>query len=238
MRPLNEMADEGPGATVAIVFAGGPAPPTEVVHRLPDTGLIIAADSGLDHAKALGLQPMLVIGDMDSVSADGLHWAQEIGAKIVEHPADKDATDLDLALSAAVDMADEVVVVDSGSGRLDHVMANLALLGSARFASARLTAYVGGAAVTVVRSSRILEGQPGDEVSLLAVGGPVEGLTVEGVVWPLADHRLEPGTTLGVSNVFDGRRVVVSVAAGVVLAIQPGEGTEDPPIDGEVLERQ
>ncbi|MGI9624239.1 MAG: thiamine diphosphokinase [Acidimicrobiales bacterium] len=228
------MSDRPTVGAIAIVIAGGPPPTSGVLRRLPETDLVIAADSGLDHGRALGLKPTMVIGDLDSVSADGLHWAQEIGAEIVEHSIDKDATDLDLALQAAAELTDDIVVVDSGLGRLDHVLANLALLASPRFASTRVTAYVGAATVSVVRTHRVVAGRPGEEFTLLAVSGPVEGLTVEGVRWPLNDHYLEPGSTLGVSNVFEATEATITVKSGVVLVVQPWpeEGRPEAPVDG------
>ena len=84
-----------------IVIGGGEAPDVAVVALVPAPICVIAADSGVDHARTLGLAPDVVVGDLDSVSADGLAWADALGADIQRHPADKDATDLELALDVA-----------------------------------------------------------------------------------------------------------------------------------------
>ncbi len=205
----------------AVVVAGGPAPSDGVAETLADVDLVIAADGGADHARQMGLVPDVVVGDLDSVSGDGLAWAREAGVEVIEHPVDKDATDLDLAMSHAAAVADEIVVIDSGAGRIDHSTANTLLLASDRFAHVSITAFTQDGVITVIRRSRALRGHVGDVVSLLAVGGPATGVTTAELKWPLVDAVLEPGSTLGVSNEFSAEYASVSIDGGVVLAVQP-----------------
>ena len=68
----------------------------------------------------------------------------------------------------------------------------------------------------------MLAGRPGELVSLLAVNGPAEGVTTEGLVYPLRGESLEPGSTRGVSNIIASAQARVEVARGVLLAILPG----------------
>lgn len=207
--------------SVAIVVAGGPPPDVSVAASLPDADHVLAADSGADHARTLGLEPTVLAGDLDSISAAGLHWVHSLGAQVVEHPRDKDATDLDLAVSLAAELADEIVLVDSGAGRLDHAAANLALLADQRFADRTMTAHVGGALVSVVRARRELRGRVGDTVTLLAVGGTARGVTTAGLRWSLSDATLEPGSSWGVSNELVQPIATITITGGVLLAIQP-----------------
>jgi thiamine pyrophosphokinase len=64
-------------------------------------------------------------------------------------------------------------------------------------------------------------GTPGELISLLALGGPARGVRSEGLRWPLEDAVLDPGSSLGVSNLFAEEQAVIEVADGVVLAIRP-----------------
>ena len=205
----------------AVVIAGGPAPGEGVLDALTDVDLVIAADGGTDHARDLGLEPDVVVGDLDSVSGAGLSWARDAGIEVVEHPADKDATDLDLAMSHAAKVADEIVVIDSGAGRIDHSTANTLLLASDRFAHVTVTALTQDGVISVIHERRSLHAHVGDTVSLLAVAGPAGGVTTDGLRWPLVDAVLSPGSTLGVSNEFLVEEASVSISSGVVLAIQP-----------------
>ncbi len=183
---------------------------------------MIAADGGLDRALALGVEVDVVIGDLDSVSADALAAAGDAGTRIVRHPVAKDATDLELALDEAVLLgARRILVVASADGRLDHLLASLLLLGSERYAELEVDALVGDALVHVVHGQRTLTGAAGEIVTLLAPAGPATGVTTTGLEYPLAGETLEPGSTRGVSNVFTGAQAGVSVVSGVLFAVRP-----------------
>jgi len=202
-----------------VVVAAGPGP----VLRLPEARTVVAADGGLDRARLLGVDVDVVVGDLDSASSAALAAAEAAGARIVRHPTAKDATDLELALDEAVALgARRVLVVASGAGRLDHLLAALLLLGADRYSALEIDAVVGDALVHVVRDERTLVGEPGETLTLLPVGGPAEGVTTRGLEYPLAGETLDPGTSRGVSNVFLGAEARVEVVSGVLLAVRPG----------------
>jgi len=207
--------------TVIVVAGGDPAgvePPGHV-----EGVTVIAADGGVDTALALGLGVDLAIGDFDSVSASGLAAAETAGARIERHPAAKDATDLELALDAAISMRPErIVVIGSAGGRLDHLLGSLLLLADERYAGARISARFGTSHVDVIRGSCVVAGVPDGVVSLLPLHGPAEGVTTEGLAYPLHDETLAAGTSRGISNVFTGQAARVTVAHGCLLAVQPG----------------
>jgi thiamine pyrophosphokinase len=193
------------------------------VRAVPAGAAIVAADRGLDHALALGLDVAIAVGDFDSASPEAIARAESAGALVVRHPAEKDATDLELALDAAIGIEPHRILVLAGDGgRLDHELSTLLLLASDRYAGATVDALVGPAHVHVVRGGRDLEGEEGALVSLLAVHGPATGVTTDGLVYPLRGETLEPWSSRGVSNVFEEVRAHVSVESGVLLAIRPG----------------
>ena len=157
---------------------------------------MIAADGGVDRALALGLRVDLAIGDFDSVTPAGLAAAEAAGARVERHPAAKDATDLELALDAAIALGPaRIVVVGSDGGRLDH------LLGIA--AAARPTSGTRAREIdalprreprrTSIRGSRDARGRAGRASSRCCRARPAEGVTTEGLAYPLHDETLPAG---------------------------------------------
>ena len=210
----------------AVVLVGGDAPDpvalTAAAPTLADAALVVAADSGLHHAAALGLTVHVVVGDLDSADPGAVAAARAAGAAVDRHPVDKDATDLELALGTARDRgARRVTVVGGGGGRHDHLLANALVLASAEFATLELDAYVGTARCTVVRTAAALTGAPGSLCSLLAVGGPARGVRTDGLRFALHDEDLIPGSTRGLSNELTGSHACVVLTDGVLLVVQP-----------------
>jgi thiamine pyrophosphokinase len=184
---------------------------------------VLAADKGLEHALELGLDVTLAVGDFDSASPEAVAAAQRAGVRVERYPEAKDATDLELALDAAIAMGPAQIVVLAGEGgRLDHALSTLLLIASERYAEAQVDALVGSAWVHVVRGSRVLEDAPGALVSLLPLGR-AEGVTTDGLAYPLRGETLGAGTSRGVSNVFAQERAQITVDRGVLLAIRPGD---------------
>jgi thiamine pyrophosphokinase len=206
-----------------VVVAGGVPAPQEAAREVPPGTTVIAADGGLENAQALGLTATTAIGDFDSVSPAALEAAAAAGVQLVRHPEEKDATDLELALDAALALGPMRIHVLAGDGgRLDHLLAALLLLASPRYAAVPIDASFGPAHVYVVRGERTLAGEPGALLSLVALNGPAEGVTTEGLAYPLIGETLEPGSSRGVSNVFTAETARVRVDRGVLLAIRPG----------------
>lgn len=192
--------------------------------------VVVAADSGLERADRLGLVAAHVVGDLDSVDPTVLARAEAAGATVHRHPADKDATDGELAVALIAGMATDVpvgtplLVVGSAAGRIDLLIADLLLLAGPRTADLAVTARFGPATATILRPDRptVIRGAVGEQVSILPLHGPADGVHTSGLRWPLVDARLGPGTTRGVSNELVAERATVTISGGVAVVIQQG----------------
>jgi thiamine pyrophosphokinase len=206
-----------------IVVAGGAPPAPDAALGLPADAYVIAADSGIDHALALGLRVDLAVGDMDSVSPEGLAAARAAGAEISLHPPAKDQTDLELALDLALARSpSRIVVLGESAGRLDHLLGVVLLLAHPRYAPARVEARLGDARLTVLHgpTTATLHGTPGDLVTLLPLHGPATGITTSGLAYPLQAEDLRPGTTRGISNEMLTTEAQLDLRSGTLLAVQ------------------
>lgn len=212
-------------ADTVVVFAGGTAPDSSAAEAIPAGSLVVAADSGADHALAFGLHVDVAIGDFDSISPGALAAVEQAGGRIERHPAAKDATDLELALDAATALGPRRILVVGGTGgRLDHLLGELLLLGAEAYAGVELDALLGPSMIHVVRHERSFVGHAGELISLLALHGPAVGVVTEGLAYPLRGETLAPGSSRGISNAFDAAEASVALESGVVLAVRPGIG--------------
>jgi thiamine pyrophosphokinase len=166
-----------------------------------------------------------VVGDLDSLAGVEVEELERAGVPIRKYPQEKDASDLELALAAALELGPRrVLVVGSAGGRLDQVLGLALLLGAETYAGVALDAALGEARLHLVRDERELEGAEGELLSLFAVHGPAKGVWSEGLTYPLRGETLMPGSTRGLSNEFAATRVRVTVESGVLLAVRPGSG--------------
>jgi thiamine pyrophosphokinase len=215
------LAEEAVARTAIVFCAGGPAR-TPVPDVGPDA-LVIAADSGIAEAERLGFHVDMLVGDLDSADAEAATRVEAAGGTVQRYPTDKDFSDLELAMAAALAAeVGRIVVVGGDGGRLDHLLGNAYVLGSPRFATVVIDAVFGEATIHVVRADRSFEGQVGELVSLYAVGGPARGVRTQGLRWALHGSDLLPGSTLGLSNEFAEPEARVRLDEGVILAVRPG----------------
>lgn len=210
--------------TVVVVTGASPLRP-RALAAIPDDAVIVAADGGLDHALAAGLEPAVLVGDLDSVSAVSLAWASA-HAEVVRHAVDKDATDTELAVAHAASLdPDRILLVAGGGDRIDHAVAALGALGAPELHRVpALEAWWGDDELYVVPAPRTISlAHPrGTTFSVLAMHGPCRGVTVTGARWPLDGHDLAPLVGYGVSNQVLEPPVSVSATAGIVTVIVPG----------------
>jgi len=206
-----------------VVFSGGPPPGVNVLACLPVGAPIVAADRGAAHALSLGLRVELAVGDFDSIGAPALDALERSGARLQRHSPAKDATDLELALDAATALAPRrILVVGGASGRLDHRFGELLVLGAEAYAGVEVDAIFGRSKVHVIRGERRFEGRRRELISLFALHGAARGVISEGLAYPLRGELLAPGSSRGVSNVFEAERARVELESGVVIALRPG----------------
>lgn len=204
------------GKTCLILANGDLGDAAAIRARLAglDPDVVLAADGGTRHAATLGLSLTTVIGDLDSLGGDP-------GAPTLPHPSDKDETDLELALLHAVRLnADRVVLLGAVGGRLDMTIANALLLLHPALVGRRVEIWNGDETSFVLwPPGGSVEGQAGDRVSLIPLGGPAEGVSTEGLTFPLQGETVSPGPGRGVSNRMTEAEATIRVRSGAILVV-------------------
>ncbi len=182
--------------------------------------MVIAADGGLLHTKAMGITPDLVIGDFDS-----LGYVPK-GCEVVALPVEKDMTDI----AAAIDIGrargySRFVLYGATGGRPDHTFANYQLL--AELATRGEEGYLIGTdfSATAINSgsSLMFDKAFTGTLSVFAVGGKARDVSECGTYYTLEHATLSPINPMGVSNSFCGAEATVSVGEGTLLILWEGD---------------
>ncbi len=203
----------------ALLLCGGDAPPRQrLASRLEGFALVCAADSGLDVAKAWGIVPDIIVGDMDSVSDPAL-VLEYPSSELLVLPGDKDESDTELGLIALARRgASRIVLAGGGGGRLDHLLAIRALFERTLRPAEWHTA---GEIVILLPSGGQLEfmAAPGATVSVFPLAAGASGMSSEGLVWNLEGLRWGAGD-FGLSNRTVGGRVRLRAGEGDLLVVR------------------
>ena len=203
------------------IFAGG----SYSSHPFADSEIarldyIIAADGGAETMLRLGLQPHVVIGDMDSLSQKSRNILQKRGVQFIEFKKEKDETDTELSLLHAIEKGATAITIFGGSmgDRVDHVLANILLATLSpiplRFIHGNQIAWIMKGPTKIV-----LKGKKGDLLSLIPLQNDVTGLVSHGLFYQLKNDRLVFGKPRGTSNVLTGKKAGLSFASGTLLLV-------------------
>ena len=204
----------------AFIITGGRIHPDNIPERPGKDDLAVAADSGLDNARTLGIPVAAVVGDYDS-----LGHAPDVDkdVEVVTVPTEKDVTDTQLAVEYALQKgATEITVVGGLGGRLDHTLANLSILEYLLGKRVRAVMLDGQSRVRLLHNdSTILPRSGYTYTSLLSLDPVCKGVEIEGVKYPLKNARLYRTLGgLGVSNEITGNCCFISVRRGTLLVVE------------------
>ena len=198
----------------ALLIAGGTLGNSEKLKALAKVcDVIICADHGYDYAARLGVVPDILIGDMDSIECGGADIEKYV------YPTHKDYTDSELIMDYAAEKGyDELYLFGFTGTRLDHTLANLSFL--CRYDTLDAVIIDDFNEIRAAKRENIICGKKGDLVSVIPLGGNLEGVTTENLEYALSDGTISFGTSLGVSNVMTADICRVSIRSGSGLIIK------------------
>lgn len=178
-----------------------------------------------------GILPDLLVGDFDSILPDDLELLKSRGVAFQQYPAEKDDTDLQLAIDIAMDKGYRVLDLYGAVGsRLDHSLANIMLLyhirkrgGEGRLIDAGNVILAGRETMKIsrkeARSLLFEEGEPGILYVSLLLLDDCRGITLRGFRYPLTDFQGSAGETRCISNELEQEQAEISFRQGRLLVV-------------------
>jgi thiamine pyrophosphokinase len=208
--------------TAFTILLGGPVTPTKRLREQVQGTRAIAADSGMRHASLLGLVPELWIGDFDSSDADLQKAFADVPRET--HPAEKEATDGDLAITAALRLgAQSLILVGGLGGQFDHLFCNAMMMMTLYKRDIMVWTSNGLEEVHPLQPSTFKNLALGTRISIVPLT-PIAGLTVEGVKWPLRNKRIPVGSSLTIANEVSESEVALRLISGDgFIVVYPGQ---------------
>ena len=185
-----------------------------LAEPIQETDYVIAADGGYRHTQALGITPNAILGDFDS-----LGFVPE-NANVF--PVEKDDTDAMLAVRHGLEKGyKQFILYGALDGpRLDHTIANLQTL--LFLADNGAEGYLIGnthIATAIKDGSCAFPAGATGTVSVFCLGEDAQGVTLEGLQYPLENAVLSANFPLGVSNRFTGKAAGICVQKGALVVI-------------------
>lgn len=205
-----------------VIIANGELDYTkQIVDRIKDATLIISADGGARHLRALNILPHAMIGDFDSIHPDDRLFFKQKQVKTIIFPSRKNQTDTELCLSWALEnKATDITFLGVTGTRLDHTLSNIFLL--KKLARQHIPARIitKHNEIHVITDFIEIKGSPQEFLSIIPITAQVTGITLEGLEYQMVDGTLEMGMCMGVSNCFKETTASVSIKKGALIVIK------------------
>ena len=186
---------------------------------------VIAVDGGYAYCDHLGIQPDLIVGDMDSLADDLQKKIENIAGThpeiLCRLPCEKDDTDMRFAIKQGLAKGYlEFVLYGALGGRLEHTIANIQCLLYLKNQGAKGTIVDERCSICLIQDETIqFPKEKEGFFSLFALQKQVSGVTIKGMKYPLKDAVLTEDYPIGISNEFIGKVAEVTVKDGMLLAI-------------------
>jgi len=191
---------------------------------------LIAVDGGVKYILKLGLTPHAVIGDFDSTPLSIQKKLTKIRkgqaclspTTLIKYPRKKDKTDFELAINFALEKKYHQIIIFGILGdRIDHFMANIFLLAKIQTENKLITVKIfeGNKEIYILNKEIIINGQIGDEISIIPVSSKLQGVVTDGLEYQLNNGTLFFGSTKGISNVLNKTSSKIIVTDGIALVV-------------------
>ncbi|QKS71478.1 thiamine diphosphokinase [Paenalkalicoccus suaedae] len=209
-----------------LLVAGGPKVDLpslqELCDELKPTG-IIGVDRGAYYLLEACITPNLAIGDFDSIGETYLKQLKAESVELTTFPAEKDQTDMELALDIVKERfnAKKLIIVGATGGRLDHFLMNVQLLEVAATRGIEVEILNTSNRMSYLDSGvKHVKHSIYTYLSLLAITEKVSGITLTGVKYELTNAQLKRGSSLCVSNEIVDDEAIVKIESGKVIVIE------------------
>lgn len=204
-----------------LILLGGDLTVTSRLKQQVAGARVLAADSGMRHAAALGVVPELWLGDFDSTDAALADQYGHVERQVF--PVAKAMTDGELALHEAYERgATEVILAGAfGGERTDHTFLHLSMAVAQAHQGRRIFLSSGHEEATPLLRGDNRFDLPDDTLFSILGFETLTGLSISGAEWPLDSVTVPFGSSLTLSNRVKENLTVTLGAGAAILVASP-----------------
>ncbi len=195
----------------AVIIGNGNLLDSEFIRlKINDDDFIICADGGYNRAVQMGIRVDVIIGDLDSIA----DFDNEI--EVIKYPAKKDFTDGELCIDYAIKKGfDEILLLCMSSSRIDHTINNIFMMSKckkAMMADEKNEIYI-------LNDNLKITNKKGKILSIIPIKNDLEGITTNGLEYPLKNETLFFGECRGNSNIINDDLCTISIKKGIGIVV-------------------
>lgn len=207
-----------------LIFSGGNLN-TWALSSIKEEDYIIGVDRGAYFLCLNGIEMDIAIGDFDSVTNDEKGHITSNTKEIISCDAfDKNESDTEMAFNYALKkQPNEILLFGVLGTRFDHSIANIQLLYSGLAAGIDCKIVDEWNEIQLVSSQLVIHKNRFNNVSLLPLTSEVNGITLEGFLYPLTDATIRIGESIGISNILKGEVGKITVKSGILQVIKSND---------------
>jgi thiamine pyrophosphokinase len=182
----------------------------------------VCVDGGIRHFYRLGIEPDVIIGDLDSADSETLEYYRSRGVEIVQYPTKKDETDTEIAVEYGLERgADEFLLLGATGSRMDHTLGCISLLYRLRIQGVDAKVIDLDNEISIVSGEHELDrGEDYRYVSLIPYGGDVKGVTLRGFEYGLTERDFSVSDTIGISNEIKDSKAKIKIDSGYMVLLR------------------
>ncbi len=185
---------------------------------------IVCADGGARHAFEMKIIPDLIIGDFDSLPDKIVDYYKNQGVETKSFSKKKDYTDTHLAVESAIKkQAKKIGLFGCRGTRADHTLSNIQLLFYIRNNHCKGVLIDENNEIFLSEDVNVIQGEPGQVVSLISLSPVTKGVTLKGFLYPLENATVPREESIGISNELIGREGCIHKTEGDLLIIKSND---------------
>lgn len=211
-----------------VICSGGPKSEVCSLQNYVHNAQFIGVDRGSLYLYEEGIEPIEIVGDFDSLTKDEWEKISKQRTKITKVQAEKDETDTDLGLLAAIKYnPKEIILTGVTGGRLDHYEAAIRSIYRMQLLRQdiqfKIKNFKNEISILFPGKHKIERDENYQYLSFFAYEDEVKNVTIRGVKYETTNEVIQKGSSRFTSNELIAKEGYISFSSGISLMIRSSD---------------